>query len=92
MTKLKFFVAGLVIASAAATGFAQSPVPGANPSAPQAQDCGMDRPRHDHGMEKGTGPAGKRPCGDADKKTPSKSPESVPGNKGHDHGKFHKGQ
>lgn len=92
MSKIQYLVASLVIAGAATSVLAQSTAPGTNPSAPQAQDCGMDRPRHDHGMEKGTGPAGKRPCVDADQKPPSKSPESTTGNKGHDHGKFHKGQ
>lgn len=49
--------------------------------------------RHDHGLEKGTGPAGKRPCTDGLPPKVASAEEPIrPPIRGHDHGKFHKGQ
>lgn len=95
MKKLQFPLAALLLAAAVVPGYAQQPssVQGADPSTAQRQDCGMDnRSRHDHGMEKGTGPASKRSCADMDTKKEPKVTESGAAVKGHDHGKFHKGQ
>lgn len=61
-----------------------------NPASECAKGTGA---RHDHGLEKGTGPAGKRPCSDGlpPKATSAEEP-TRPAMRGHDHGKFHKGQ
>lgn len=95
MKKLQFPLAALLLAAAVVPGYAQQAGSGqgTGPSAAQRQDCGMDsRSRHEHGMEKGTGPAGKRPCPDVDKKSEPKAKESGSMPMGHDHGKFNKGQ
>lgn len=57
-------------------------------------ECSKDTgSRHDHGLEKGTGPAGKRPCSDGrPPKAESAEEPTRPAMRGHDHGKFHKGQ
>lgn len=61
-----------------------------NPGFECAKDIGA---RHDHGLEKGTGPAGKRSCTDGlSSKAASVGEPIQPPIRGHDHGKFHKGQ
>lgn len=95
MTKTKFLAAACLLAASAATVSAQQPtaVPIGERAAAQPQDCVKDnRPRHDHGTEKGTGPAGKLGCEGADKKTDTTQADSGSAKNGHDHGKFHKGQ
>lgn len=85
----------LALVTTVTSVLAQQPnsTPSSERSAAQPQDCGSaSRTRHDHGMEKGTGPAGKRSCTNTEKEPAKQSPDSAPSPKGHDHGKFHKGQ
>ena len=95
MTTNMRLLAAFVLAANAATVLAQQPTSartGERPAA-QPQDCVTDnRPRHGHGMEMAVGPAGKRGCEGADKKADNTSANSGQSPKGHDHGKFHKGQ
>jgi hypothetical protein len=94
-TNMKRLAAAFVFAASAATVSAQqlAPVPIGERPAAQPQDCVTDSwPRHDHGMEKGVGPAGKRVCEGADKKADTTPANSSPPKNRHDHGKFHKGQ
>lgn len=61
-----------------------------NPASECAKGTGA---RHDHGLEKGTGPVGKRPCSDGlPPKAATAEEPTRPTMRGHDHGRFHKGQ
>jgi hypothetical protein len=95
MVKTKFLAAAFLLVASAATVSAQQPaaVLIAERSDAQPQGCVKDnRPGHDHGMVKGTGPAGMLVCEGAGKKADTTQADSGSAKKGHDHGKFHKGK
>jgi hypothetical protein len=89
MTAIRIFAA-VILSLGAIAAYAQNPVTPAVPAASAASstDCAAaKKDRHDHGVERGTGPAGTKGCAT----TAATKANSKP-IKGHDHAKFHKNQ
>lgn len=99
MRKYQICLAAALVSLSAYSVLAQQPgeeaslpknVEPSNPGLECAKGTGA---RHDHGLEKGTGPAGKGSCTDGlPSKAASAGEPTQPPIRGHDHGKFHKGQ
>jgi hypothetical protein len=82
----RLLITSLSLMFAATTAFAQNAeAPAASASA--AQDCVPQKPRHDHGAERGM-PTPQKKCA-PEKKTAKAKSNAI---QGHDHGKVHKNQ
>jgi hypothetical protein len=92
--KVSRMFAAIALAVAALTGYAQeAPKPAAARQEPvvaamsSAQCAAIRRARHDHGIERNTGPMSIKGCGPTN--VAAADSKALPG---HDHGKFHKNQ
>lgn len=89
---VRTLITSLAFASSATAAFAQSsaaPNPATSPAAAvaDANDCVPQRPRHDHGADRGM-PTPQNKCVDAQKQNDARTKTST----AHDHGKVHKNQ
>jgi hypothetical protein len=80
------------LATTLALAYFATPVLGQTAAAPAAvasaeQDCAPQKPKHDHGADRGM-PTPQKKCG-AEKKATKAKVKAV---QGHDHGKVHKNQ